>query len=82
MTTDRVPDYAVLVLQGVENGQTQEQHRECQTFDEAMDAAREAAEKLPSWIAITIVHAQDYPRLIENAEAQQATAEPSEGDMR
>jgi hypothetical protein len=66
--SESMPNYVVLVLEKVVDGKTAEHHSETMTFAEACQRATEAAKGLPSWVAITIVHAEDYPRFQENAE--------------
>ena len=77
MPSKITPEFAVLVLERVEGGQTSEHHAEVQTFTEALTKAQEAHTALPAWIAMTIVHASDYPKML----ADDAFKAPVETDM-
>jgi hypothetical protein len=59
-------EYAVLVLERVTDGRTEEHHVRIETWDEVLAKVNEARSALPSWIAMTIVHASDYPRLLND----------------
>ena len=66
--TVEMPSYVVIVLEKIVDGRTAEHHTEAMTFQGACEKATEATKGLPSWVAITIIHAEDYPRLQESAE--------------
>lgn len=64
-------EYVILALLGVADGRTEEAHREAADLDEALTLIREVVEKRGrNWHAITLVHVEDYPKALDNAERQ------------
>lgn len=60
--------YAVIALLGVQDGRTDEAHAECDDLEEAVTAVRRlVAKRGRNWKAITIVHIEDYPKMLEGA---------------
>lgn len=58
----------VHALLGVVDGRTQEASREVAGLDEALDAIRELVAEVPTFRAITLLHVEDWPAILADAE--------------
>jgi hypothetical protein len=61
-------DLVVHCLLAIEDGQTVEASREFSNLDDMLVGLREAIEHRPDFLAITILHLEDHPRLLEGSE--------------
>lgn len=62
----------MLVLLSVVDGESNEAVKEAETFGDALRICREANAELTSWRAMTILHIEDLPPLLEGAEQTDA----------
>lgn len=75
-------EYAVLALLGAVGGRTDEAHAECDDLDDAIRAIRElVAARGRDWDAITLVHIEDYPKLLLAAQHKPSARTPLDGEI-
>lgn len=60
--------FTVIAFLYVKDGLSREATREAATLDEALEHVREVEAKFPTWKAITLVHSEDLPKMMEGAE--------------
>jgi ADP-ribose pyrophosphatase YjhB (NUDIX family) len=67
MDEEAVPQYALHALLGIADGHSDEATVECSDLDDALDRIRQAVDANPSFVAISLLHAEDLPRSLEGA---------------
>ena len=74
--------YALIALLGVENGRTDEAHVECDDLEQVFRAIRQlVAARGRDWHALSVVHIEDYAKMLAEARSEPSARTTLEGPI-